>query len=118
MALRTQLERSGERASRPPERDPANELYDEACALVAAAQGLRAAAGPRPSAPARNARLAAIRSLYHYAAIRHPEHTATIARPRPGATTARSSATSTSRRPGPCSPPPMNAGGSADTTTP
>ena len=32
--------------------------------------------GPRT----RNARLAAIRSLYHYAAIRHPEHAATIAR--------------------------------------
>jgi integrase/recombinase XerD len=28
----------------------------------------------------RNARLAAIRSLYHYAALRHPEHAATIAR--------------------------------------
>jgi hypothetical protein len=52
MALRTHLERSGERASRIPQRDPANELYDEACALVAAAQGLRAAAGPRRSAPA------------------------------------------------------------------
>jgi integrase/recombinase XerD len=32
--------------------------------------------GPRT----RNARLAAIRSLYHYAALRHPEHAATIAR--------------------------------------
>ena len=31
----------------------------------------------------RNTRLAAIRSLYHYAALRHPEHAATIgARPR------------------------------------
>jgi site-specific recombinase XerD len=28
----------------------------------------------------RNARLAAIRSLYHYAALRHPEHAETIAR--------------------------------------
>ena len=28
----------------------------------------------------RNARLAAIRSLYHYAALRHPDHAATIAR--------------------------------------
>lgn len=32
--------------------------------------------GPRT----RNARLAAIRSLYHYAALRHPEHAETIAR--------------------------------------
>jgi integrase/recombinase XerD len=32
--------------------------------------------GPRT----RNARLAAIRSLYHHAALRHPEHAATIAR--------------------------------------
>jgi hypothetical protein len=52
MALRTRLERSGRRASPIPERDPANELYDEACALVAAAQGLRAAADPRRSSPA------------------------------------------------------------------
>jgi site-specific recombinase XerD len=34
--------------------------------------------GNRPRT--RNARLAAIRSLYHYAALRHPEHAATIAR--------------------------------------
>jgi integrase/recombinase XerD len=35
----------------------------------------------RGNAPrTRNARLAAIRSLYHYAALRHPEHAATIAR--------------------------------------
>ncbi len=34
--------------------------------------------GNRP--PTRNARLAAIRSLYHYAALRHPEHAETIAR--------------------------------------
>jgi hypothetical protein len=51
MPLRTYLERSGG-ASRGLERDPANELYDEACALLAAAQGLQAAAGPRGSAPA------------------------------------------------------------------
>ena len=40
MALRTRSERSEGRALRIPERDPANELYDEACALLAAAQGL------------------------------------------------------------------------------
>ena len=34
----------------------------------------------RNSPRTRNARLAAIRSLYHYAALRHPEHAATIAR--------------------------------------
>jgi hypothetical protein len=39
---------------------PRNELYDEACALVAAAQGLRAAAGPRRSAPAIAASLSCV----------------------------------------------------------
>jgi hypothetical protein len=34
------------------ERDPANELYDQACSLLEAAQGLRAAAGSWRSAPA------------------------------------------------------------------
>jgi hypothetical protein len=52
MALRTSPKRSAKSGSRRPERDPANELYDEACALLDAAQGLRAAAGPRRSAPA------------------------------------------------------------------
>jgi hypothetical protein len=52
MALRTRSKRSEGRALVIPERDPANELYDEACAVLAAAQGLRAAAGPRGSAPA------------------------------------------------------------------
>jgi hypothetical protein len=52
MALRTSPKRSITSGSRGSERDPANELYDEACALLDAAQGLRAAAGPRRSAPA------------------------------------------------------------------
>jgi hypothetical protein len=52
MALRTRPKRSIPSGSRGPDRDPANELYDEACALLAAAQGVRAAAGPRRSAPA------------------------------------------------------------------
>ncbi len=52
MALRTSPKRSITSGSRAPERDPANELYDQACALLDAAQGLRAAAGPRRSAPA------------------------------------------------------------------
>jgi hypothetical protein len=52
MALRTSPKRSITSGSRAPERDPANELYDEACALLNAAQGLRAAAGARRSAPA------------------------------------------------------------------
>jgi hypothetical protein len=33
-------------------RDPANELYDQACSLLAAAQGLRVAASSRLTAPA------------------------------------------------------------------
>jgi mannose/cellobiose epimerase-like protein (N-acyl-D-glucosamine 2-epimerase family) len=33
-------------------RDPANELYDQACSLLAAAQSLRAAASSRRTAPA------------------------------------------------------------------
>lgn len=36
----------------PNPRDPANELYDQACSLLAAAQGLRAAASSRRTAPA------------------------------------------------------------------
>ncbi len=46
MALRTTVERP---AGNP---DPANRLYDEACALLDAAQGIRAAAAPRRSARA------------------------------------------------------------------
>lgn len=60
MALRTSPERSISSGSRGPERDPANELYDEACALLAAAQGLRAAAGARRSAPAISASLGCV----------------------------------------------------------
>jgi hypothetical protein len=52
MALRTRPKRSATSRSGAPERDPANELYDEACALLDAAQRMRAAAGPRRSAPA------------------------------------------------------------------
>src|SRR5829696_260945 len=68
----------------------------------------------------RNARLAAVRSLYRYAALRHPEHAATLARVLaipPNATTARSSATSTSRRLRRCSPLPIRPAGSAGATT-
>jgi hypothetical protein len=42
------------------ERDPANELYDQACSLLEAAQGLRAAAGSWRSAPALAASLGCI----------------------------------------------------------
>jgi hypothetical protein len=41
-------------------RDPANELYDQACSLLAAAQGLRAASGSRHAAPALAATLGCI----------------------------------------------------------
>ena len=41
-------------------RDPANELYDQACSLLAAAQGLRAAASSRLTAPALAASLGCI----------------------------------------------------------
>ena len=69
----------------------------------------------------RNARLAAIRSLYHYATLRHPEHAATIARvlaiPTDD-TTARSSPTWTRRRLRCCSPPPTELAGPAGAITP
>jgi hypothetical protein len=52
MSMRTAFERSDESSRRTPARDPANRLYDEACALLDAAQGLRAAAAPRRSTPA------------------------------------------------------------------
>jgi hypothetical protein len=48
MAPRTAFDRPGERSGRAP----ANRLYDEACTLLDAAQGIRAAAAPRRSAPA------------------------------------------------------------------
>jgi hypothetical protein len=41
-------------------RDPANELYDQACSLLAAAQGLRAAASSRDTGPALAASLGCI----------------------------------------------------------
>jgi hypothetical protein len=41
-------------------RDPANELYDQACSLLAAAQGLRVAARSRRTAPALAASLGCI----------------------------------------------------------
>ena len=44
----------------PNPRDPGNELYDQACSLLAAAQALRAAAGSRRSAPALAASLGCI----------------------------------------------------------
>jgi hypothetical protein len=50
--MRTACERSDASPKRTPTRDPANRLCDEACALLAAAQGLRAAAAPRRSTPA------------------------------------------------------------------
>lgn len=40
------------RAQASPGRDPANDLYDRACDLLLAAQGLRSAAGARGSTPA------------------------------------------------------------------
>ena len=43
------LEKPRDRRSPAPERDPGNELYDEACSLLQAAQGLPAAADPRTS---------------------------------------------------------------------
>jgi hypothetical protein len=47
-SLQRYLGKPGERGKR----DPATELYDEACALLEAAQVLQAAAGLRRSAPA------------------------------------------------------------------
>jgi hypothetical protein len=66
MAERRHIELSAARR-RPPlraaERDPANELYDQACSLLEAAQGLRAAASSASSwhsAPALAASLGCI----------------------------------------------------------
>ena len=70
----------------------------------------------------RNARLAAIHSLFRYAALRHPEHAATHRsgcwRSRPNAPTARSSPSSPSPRSTRCSPPPTAPPGPAGATTP
>ena len=70
----------------------------------------------------RNARLAAIHSLFRFAALRHPEHAADD---RPGAgdpaqtlRPAHWSPTSPSPRSTPCSPPPTATPGPADATTP
>jgi hypothetical protein len=43
---------AGPRATASPLRDPANRLYDEACSLLAAAEGLRHAAEGPDAAPA------------------------------------------------------------------
>lgn len=63
MAERRQIELGAARR-RPPlpaaERDPANELYDQACSLLEAAQGLRAAASSWHCAPALAASLGCI----------------------------------------------------------
>ena len=63
MAERRHIELGAARR-RPPlraaERDPANELYDQACSLLEAAQGLRAAASSWHSAPALAASLGCI----------------------------------------------------------
>jgi hypothetical protein len=50
---------------RAAERDPANELYDQACSLLEAAQGLRAAAGSWRSGPAPAASLGCIGASLH-----------------------------------------------------
>ena len=69
----------------------------------------------------RNARLAAIHSLFRFAALRHPEHAELIARvlaippKRCDAPTGRFLTPPRSTR---CSPPPTDAPGSADATTP
>jgi len=63
MAQRRHIELGAARR-RPPlraaARDPANELYDQACSLLEAAQGLRAAASSWHSAPALAASLGCI----------------------------------------------------------
>jgi hypothetical protein len=79
---------------RAAERDPANELYDQACSLLEAAQGLRAAASSWHSAPALAASLgcieASLRELRD--AVAELRHTALTGpadtRPRTGASRA------------------------------
>ena len=69
----------------------------------------------------RNARLAAIHSLFAYAALRHPEHAADIAgswRSRPSGPTRRSSRSSPIPRQPPCSPPRTGPPAPAAATTP
>jgi hypothetical protein len=68
-------------------RDPANELYDQACSLLAAAQGLRAAARSRHTAPALAASLGCIEASLQQLREAMPElldtalSTATLDRP-------------------------------------
>jgi hypothetical protein len=69
----------------------------------------------------RNARLAAIHSLFRFAALRHPEHAASIAGcwlSRPSASTGRWSPTSPTPRPTRCWPPPTGTAGPDDAITP
>lgn len=54
-------------------RDPANELYDQACSLLAAAQGLRAAASSRQAAPALAASLGCIEASLQQLRAAMPE---------------------------------------------
>ena len=71
------------------------------------------------SVPTRNARLAAIHSLFRFAALAHPEHAASIARVlaiRPNATSERSSPSSPSRKSTRCSPRLTAARGPVDAT--
>ena len=72
------------------------------------------------SASTRNARLAAVHSLFRYAALRHPEDAAVIQRVLaipPNGPTGRSSPTSTTPRSTRCSPPPTSPPGPAAATT-
>jgi hypothetical protein len=79
---------------RAAERDPANELYDQACSLLEAAQGLRAAASSWHSAPALAASLGCIEASLRELRDAVPElrHTALTGpadtRPRTGASRA------------------------------
>jgi len=52
MARRSHLEALGRTSAPAPSRDPANQLYDDACDLLDAAQTLRAAAVAGGAAPA------------------------------------------------------------------
>jgi hypothetical protein len=49
--MRLMQQQSRRDAPTPVERDPANDLYDRACELLLAAQGLRTAAGVRSATP-------------------------------------------------------------------
>lgn len=75
----------------PNPRDPANELYDQACSLLAAAQGLRAAASSRRAAPALAASLGCIEAALQQLRDAMPElldtALATAAREQPSSRT-------------------------------